>query len=242
MSFNGTRIFRKPVGIKPKYPVAMRPNKYGVMKLTLEGETLRMFKKLFPLHSNRRIAAWFGLSFTTIQRFKRELGLEKNMKAVCREHARDIKRTCEANGYYASLRGKRPSDACIEGARRLRASGFSPLRYLKQTAPARFRATMKKRGESLKATWRKEYLREAYGLDRQTNLRIAPDRISTRAQSYKYVMKRDCNYFYDPDDPRTVLYDNETRRDPRREKRAAERGLRVLPADDYSNAEAMLSK
>lgn len=56
MSFGNTVTFRKPVGIAPRYPVKMVPNKCGCLTHVLEGETQRMFRKLWPIHSNRLIS------------------------------------------------------------------------------------------------------------------------------------------------------------------------------------------
>lgn len=116
------------------------------MEYYLEGELKEKFCKLFPIHSNRRLCTWFGLSFATLQRFRREFGLEKNMKAICKEHGRDIKKICEKNGYYESLRGRRPSEACLEATRKLRAEGFHPFKQLRKNNPRKYRKVMKARG------------------------------------------------------------------------------------------------
>ena len=46
----------------------------GCPKYYLEGEIKERFIKLFPKHSNRRLMEWFGISFSTLQRFKKDLG------------------------------------------------------------------------------------------------------------------------------------------------------------------------
>ena len=207
-----TKTFRKPVGVTPLYPVTRTVTKWGKEKYVLEGKTLRMFKKLFPIHSNRRIAEWFGLSHTSIERFKRELKLKKNMEAIRREQAEDIKRTCEANGYYASLRGKAPSKAAIEGARRLRASGFVPILALKERNPERYREVMRQRSETRKKMYAKECMRVKYGLERKTRLLISELTDSRRAAVQKCSMIAQNNYFADPDHPSWVCYDSGTRR------------------------------
>lgn len=73
---------------------------------------------------------WFGIGFPTLQRFKRELGLEKDMKAIRKQQAKDAKKICERNGYYDSLRGKAPSEACLEAIRKRHAAGFCPIKQL----------------------------------------------------------------------------------------------------------------
>ena len=109
MSFRNTKTPNKPT-TPSKWKVPMRPNeKSGVMEYYLEGELKERFCKLFPKNSNRRMMTWFGIGFSTMQRFKREFGLEKDMKSIIRQQAKDTKRICEKNGYYASIRGKTPS-------------------------------------------------------------------------------------------------------------------------------------
>ena len=131
MSFRNTKTPSKPT-TPAKWQVPMRPNPTSGMKeYYLEGELKERFCKLFPKNSNRRMMAWFGIGFSTMQRFKREFGLEKDMQAIRKQQAKDIKKICERNGYYDSIRGKAPSEACLEATRQLRASGFHPMKQLK---------------------------------------------------------------------------------------------------------------
>ena len=233
MSFRNTKTPLKPTK-KAKWQVPMRPStKNGVSAYYLEGELKERFCKLFPKNSNRRMMAWFGLSFFTLQRFKREFGLEKDMKSIIRQQINDTKKICERNGYYDSLRGKKPSEASIEGTRKLRASGFHPLKQLKANNPRKYKQLMRKKSEHRKELYRKERLRAFYGLERQTNLRIPADSLSHRASSQKYAMIKACNYFADPlGDPHVICYDSETKRSARREATAAKHGLKVVEADE----------
>ena len=233
MSFNNTKTPLKPT-TAAKWQVPMRPNeKSGVKEDYLEGELKERFCKLFPKNSNRRMMAWFGISFSTVQRFKREFGLEKDMQAVRKQQAKDIKKICERNGYYASIRGKAPSDACLEATRRLRASGFHPMKQLKANNPRKYKRLMRKKSEQRKELWRKEQLRAFYGLERKTNLRIPSSPLSHSASSHKHAMIKCCNYFPDPlGDPHIICYDSETQRSARREATAAKHGLKVVEADE----------
>ena len=212
----------------------MRPStKNGVSAYYLEGELKERFCKLFPKNSNRRMMAWFGLSFSTLQRFKREFGLEKDMKSIIRQQANDTKKICERNGYYASLRGKKPSEACFDGARKLFASGFHPMKQLKANNPRKYRKLMRKKSEQRKELWRKERLRAFYGLERQTNLRIASSPLSHSASAHKHAMIKCCNYFADPlGDPHVICYDSDTQRSAQREATAAKHGLKIVEADE----------
>lgn len=233
MSFNNTKTPIKPA-TAAKWQVPMRPNeKSGVKEYYLEGELKDRFCKLFPKNSNRRMMAWFGISFSTLQRFKCECGLEKDMKAIRKQQAKDIKKICERNGYYASIRGKAPSEACMEAARQLRAAGFHPMKQLKANNPRKYKQLMRKKSEQRKELWRKERLRAFYGLDRQTNLRIPSSPLSHSASSHKHAMIKCCNYFADPlGDPHIICYDSDTQRSARREATAAKYGLKVVEADE----------
>ena len=233
MSFRNTKSPLKPT-TPAKWQVPMRPNaKSGVKEYYLEGELKERFCNLFPKNTNRRMMTWFGIGFSTLQRFKREFGLEKDMKSIIRQQAKDTKRICERNGYYASIRGKAPSEACLEATRQLRAAGFHPMKQLKANNPRKYKRLMQKKSEQRKELWRKERLRAFYGLDRQTNLRIPTNPMSRRATAQKYAMIKCCNYFPDPDgDPHIICYDSETQRSARRETTAAKHGLKVVKADE----------
>ena len=233
MSFNNTKTPNKPIG-KAKWQVPMRPNaKSGMKEYYLEGELKERFCKLFPKNSNRRMMAWFGLSFSTLQRFKREFGLEKDMQAIRKQQAKDIKKICERNGYYASIRGKAPSEACLEATRQLRAAGFHPMKQLKANNPRKYKRLMRKKSEQRKELWRKEQLRAFYGLERKTNLRIPTSPLSHSASSHKHAMIKACNYFADPlGDPHIICYDSDTQRSAQREATAAKHGLKVVEADE----------
>ena len=233
MSFNNTKTPNKPIG-KAKWQVPMRPNaKSGMKEYYLEGELKERFCKLFPKNSNRRMMKWFGISFSTLQRFKREFGLEKDMQAVRKQQAKDIKKICERNGYYASIRGKVPSEACMEASRQLRASGFHPIKQLKANNPRKYKRLMRKKSEQRKELWRKERMRMVYGLERRTKLRLPLNSLTHAASACKYVMIMECNYFADPDgDSHIICYDSQTRRSARREATAAKHGLKVVEADE----------
>ena len=233
MSFRNTKSPLKPT-TPAKWQVPMRPNaKSGMKEYYLEGELKERFCKLFPKNSNRRMMTWFGIGFSTLQRFKREFGLEKDMPSIIRQQAKDTKRICERNGYYASIRGKAPSEACLEATRQLRAAGFHPMKQLKANNPRKYKRLMQKKSEQRKELWRKERLRQKYDLDRQTSLHIPLNPLSHRASSHKHAMIKCCNYFPDPDgDPRIICYDSETQRSAQREATAAKHGLKVVEADE----------
>lgn len=233
MSFPNTKTPLKPTG-KAKWQVPMRPHPgMGVMEYYLEGELKERFCQLFPKNSNRRMMEWFGISFATLQRFKRELGLEKDMRAIRKQQAKDVKKICEKNGYYDSIRGKAPSEACMEATRKLRASGSHPMKQLRANNPRKYRRLMQKKSEARKELWHKERLRQDYGLERKTSLYVPVNPLPHKASSHKHAMIRTCNYFADPlGDPRVVCYDSQTRRSARREATAEKYGIKVVEGED----------
>ena len=233
MSFNNTKTPLKPT-TPAKWQVPMRPHPgMGVMEYYLEGELKERFCKLFPKNSNRRMMTWFGIGFSTLQRFKREFGLEKDMKSIIRQQAKDTKRICERNGYYASIRGKAPSEACLEAARQLRAAGFHPIKQLKANNPRRYKQLMRKKSEQRKELWRKERMRMVYGLERRTKLRLPLNSLTHAASACKYMMIRECNYFADPDgDSHIICYDSQTRRSEKREATAIRHGFTIVEGED----------
>lgn len=211
----------------------MRPHpRAGSMQYYLEGELKEKFCKLFPIHSNRRLIKWFGISYSTIQRFKRELGLEKDMKAIHKELARDVKRINERNGLYESFRNRKPSPAAIEATRRMRAEGFNPIMICKERNPRKYRQALRKRVASHKETIRKERARVLFGLPQRTKIRVSFNPLTQRASHHKWAMIHHCNYLPDPDHPSCVCYDSEPKRSARREATAVRHGLHVVAADE----------
>ena len=198
------------------------------MAYFLEGELKELFIKNFPVHSNRRIMQWFGLSYSTTQRFARGLGLKKDMARIRKELVRDIKRTCEKNGYYASLRGKSLPENALMGLRKLYEEGFTAISRLKEKSPRKYKKYREKMAESHKEMWRKERLRAKYGLERKTKLNIPFHPMTHRQSSQKHLMIKKYNYFADPDDPHNVCYDSQTRRSERSERTAIRHGLRIV--------------
>lgn len=233
MSWNNTKTPAKPQG-KAKWQLPMGHTEKGCRAYVLEGELLERFRKEYPRHSNRRLMQWFGISFSVLQRLRRELGLQKDMAKIHKERARDVKRVCEKNGYYDSLRGrKRPEAARAKATaalRRLRAEGQSPIRTLKEKSPRKYAAYLRRKSEERKELWRKEYMRHAYGLPRQTKLRMKT--VTHRMSAQKHLMIKRKNYFADPDHPDWVCYDAQTLRCERMEATARKHGLKVVEGDE----------
>ena len=231
MSYSGTKTPAKPTGVA-KWQVPKRRNKNGQPAYVLEGELRELFIENFPIHSNRRIMQWFGLSHSTTQRFARGLGLKKDMTRIRKELVRDIKRTCEKNGYYDSLRGKSLPENALIGLRKLYEGGFSAISRLKEKSPRKYKKYREKMSESHKDMWRKERLRAKYGLERKTKLNIPFHPMTHKQSSCKHYMIKKYNYFADPDDRHAVCYDSQTRRSERSERTAIRHGLRIVEGSE----------
>ena len=154
------------------------------------------------------------------------------MKAIRRQLTKDVKKTCEENGWYDSLRGNPTSEACREGSRRLRASGFCPLKALKKKNPRRYKAYLRRRSEDHKELWRKERLREEYGLERKTKLNIPQRPMKGAAASFKNMMTHRLNYFSVPGHTWWIAYDSETNRSERSEATARKHGFEIIEGED----------
>lgn len=201
MAFTKTPL--KPKG-KAKWQLPMKAGKSGNLTFYLpDGELRERFIKLYPIHFNEKLMRWFGISHTTLHRFARQCGLKKDMKTIKKKHAAAVKRICEKNGYYDSLRGKRPSEASIEAARK----------------------TIKK----LIADERRRIL---FGLPQKTKLRVTLTPITNRMSAQKRDMIHKHNYFADKEHPTWVCYDSETTRSPRMEATAIRHGLKIIQADE----------
>lgn len=171
---------------KQKYTVPKRRSKAGPMEFYLPDEMVEQFKKDLTNEMNRTVMEWYGISFSTLQRFKRELGVVKDMAKVRHKQAMLTKRICEKNGYYDSLRGNSPSEATIEGIKRKwREDGKHPLQRIKEKNPVRYKRIMKKRSQHRKELFATERRRYELTLMPLTN-------IPTHLYSCHYTKSQTC--------------------------------------------------
>lgn len=229
MSFNNTKTPTKPNG-KAKYPVPKRRSEKGQMEYYLTPELEKEFRRLFPITMNRRMMELFGISFSTLQRFKRELGLVKNETTIRKKLAKQVKKICEDNGYYDSLRGKQPSEQCRQAIHEKFASGWHPMKAMKAKNPRKYKKTLQRRSEERKALIAKEKKHIRWGLSQSTGLHLPFD-IFTRSQvSHRHnALKRgyllgDMAEF--SGERYTIFYDKDTKRSPRFEQNCINDGFR----------------
>ena len=210
----------------------------GALTYYMTPELESRFRKLYPVTMNRDMMQLFGISFSTMERFKRELGLQKNMRTIRHKHAQVVKRICEDNGYYDSLRGKQPSEACIEACRRKRASGFHPLTALKQKNPRKYRRVVQQLSEARKELVRKEKIRVEWGLGQDTKIHIPYDPYGRKRSIFKNTCKA-VGYIpgnaNEPAERWKIFYTPDTKRGRIRERNGEKLGFKFEPlsVSDY---------
>ena len=92
MSFRNTKTpTLAEIEGKARYQVPTRLVR-GVKTFYLTPEVEKHFRRLYPVTMNRDMMRIFGISFSTMQRFKRELGLQKKMRTIRHKQAQLAKR------------------------------------------------------------------------------------------------------------------------------------------------------
>lgn len=192
----------------------------------------------FPEEENSRLMDVSGMTRSTLHRFARQLKLQKSesgLKRIKKRQARHIKNVCERNGYYDSLRGHAPSEACLEGSReRWRKVRAGEVNHpFKDMPTRRYNAMRKRQGENRRELIRKEQMRELYGLPRQTRIRM-PMKKYTRSQTCHRCNALKRGYFVMADcseqsgERYNIYYDQDTQRSELFERNLVKDGFRVL--------------
>ena len=192
----------------------------------LTDEQREWFCKWFPEEENSRLMKASGMNHSTLHRFARELGLTKSPKGIKRirkRQAAHIKRLCERNGYYDSMRGRQPSEACLKATAQMwkdirEGKREHPASIMKRENPRKYRKWMENRSKERKETIRKEMRRVLYGMERKTRLKcIVMCKYTRRQVAHRYnALKRgyiimdDCSE--QGGERYNIYYDNETKR------------------------------
>ena len=71
----------KSIISKPKYPIPLKSTS-GFPKYCLEGEVKEKFFELYPTHTHPELMQLFGVSYSTIARFAKQYGLQKNIEVI----------------------------------------------------------------------------------------------------------------------------------------------------------------
>ena len=216
---------------------------YGgtTMKWVLTPEQREWLCKWFPEVENSRLMTASGMSHSTLHRFAREFHLtksERGLRGIKKRQAAHIKRVCEKNGYYASLRGHPLSEACMQGTARMwqeirEGKREHPTRILKRTNPRKYRKWMQRKSEERRETIRKELLRVKYGLERKTRLKaVVMCKYTRRQTSHRYnalrrgyIVMEDCSE--SGGERYNIYYDDQTHRSEKFEKNLISDGFNV---------------
>ena len=227
----------------PPFPGVLTKQKTGyAYAWVLTPEQREWLCKWFPEEENSRLLAASGMSHSTLHRFARQFHLTKSkagMKRIKRRHARQIKRVCERNGYYASLRGRPVSEATRQGSARMwqeihEGKREPPTRVMKRKNPQKYRQYIQRRSEQRRETIRKEFLRVKYGLERKTRLRCIVMCKYTRSQTCHrynalrrgYYVMEDCSE--QGGERYNIYYDDQTVRSEKFEKNLLKDGFQIL--------------
>ena len=229
-------------GTLTKKPVSSGRGYGGTtMKWVLTEEQREWLCRWFPEVENSRLMTASGMSHSTLHRFAREFHLtksERGLRGIKKRQAAHIKRVCERNGYYASLRGHPVSEACMQGTARMwqeirEGKREHPTRILKRTNPRKYRKWMQRKSEERRETIRKELLRVKYGLERKTRLKaVVMCKYTRRQTSHRYnalrrgyIVMEDCSE--SGGERYNIYYDNQTHRSEKFENNLISDGFNV---------------
>ena len=212
------------------------------MKYVMTDEQKEWLCKWFPEVENTKLMEVSGMRHSTLHRFARELGLTKSVKGlhgIMKRHAKLCKKINEANGYYASLRGKQPSEACRKATVQMwqdirDGKREHPAHVMKRTNPRKYRKWMQRKSEERKETIRKEKLRVLYGMERKTKLKCIVMCKFTRRQTMHrynalkrgYIIMEDCSEY--GGERYNIYYDEQTERTPIFEQNLLKDGFKLL--------------
>ena len=212
-----------------------------VKACVLTDEQRAWFCKWFPEEENSLLMKASGMTHSTLHRFARELGLTKSPKGIKRirkRQAAHIKRVCERNGYYDSMRGRQPSEACLKATVQMwqdirEGKREHPLSIMKRENPRKYRKWMENRSKERKETIRKEMRRVLYGMERKTRLKCIVMCKYTRRQVFHrynalkrgYIIMEDCSE--QGGERYNIYYDNETQRSSIFEKNLLKDGFHL---------------
>ena len=199
--------------------------------IVLTPEQEAWLRRWYPEEENSRLMKASGMSHSTLHRFAREFGLTKSpagWKRIKKRQAAHIKRVCEKNGYYDSLRGKQPSEACRKASAKMwdeihEGKRDHPFKIMRRKNPRKYQKCMQRKSEQRKETIRREMQRVVYGLERKTRLKcivmykFTSSQLNHRSNALKrgYIIMEDCseqsgeryNIYYDELTERSALFE-----------------------------------
>lgn len=211
-----------------------------VMAWVLTAEQKAWLCKWFPEEENSRLMAASGLKWSALHRFAREFGLVKSaagIKRIKKRQAAHIKRLCTQNGYYDSLRGRQPSEACRKAGLQMwqdirDGKREHPFAVLRRTNPRKYRKWQERKSRERKEACRMERNRMVYMIGRKTKINVMVHPFSRRQVAHRYnALKR--GYFVMEDcseqsgERYNIYFDEDTQRAPLFEKNLVADGFKV---------------
>lgn len=213
----------------------VRVSPHGRIRLT--DEQVAWLCKWFPLVENIKLQQMSGLSHSALHRYARMLHLKKSEegeKGIRHRATRKAMKTCKENGYYDSLKGRKPSQACLDAWKTvvMKPGYINPIQRIRMDDPKRYRMIMRRSGKNRSELIRKERLREIYGLPKKTKLHL-PLTPYTRSQTTHRHNALKRGYLLNPDikdmkDRFVIFYDSETERSEKFEKNLIKDGFTVV--------------
>lgn len=223
MAFRDTKTPLKPK-VKAKWQLEKVKNRY-----VLTPEQEKNLRRLYATEMNLTLMKWFGISHTSLHRLARKMGLKKDMNVIRKHHADQVRRTCEENGYYASLRGRVPQKA-LEAYKAKVATGWSLTTWLKENYPEKHAERARKARLTRIANMKKERRRRRAGLDARTREHMPQFNYSARERNQRYSAKARGyilgDYRENSGERYTIFFDGETRRSQKFEKSCEMSGFR----------------
>lgn len=218
-----------------------QPGKHNSMTYVLTDEQEAWLCRWFPEVENKILAGMMGIAQSSVNRLASKLGLVKSkqgMRGIKKRQAAHVKRLCEKNGYYDSLRGKPVSDACKAATARMwqeirEGKREHPAVIMKRKNPRKYKKWMENRSQSRKEVIRKERLRMKYDMPRQTRLTIVVLNRYTKSQTCHrynalrrgYIVMEDCSE--QSGERFNIYYDSNTRRTEQFEKNLIKDGFKI---------------
>lgn len=223
MAFSPTPL--KPKG-KSKFQLAAERNR----KIVMTEEQEKEFIRLFPTTFNVKLMKMFGLSHSTLHRIARRLQLHKDNQAIHRKHVKQITKANWANGHYDSLKGKAPSQACLDAYRKKLDEGFNLQEYLKENFPRELKRGQKKATRKREEARARDRRRVEIGLSQLTKFNLPAIKYTRTQLNHRYnALKR--GYILGSTDERhgermVLFYDKDTTRNDKFEKNCIKDGFR----------------
>lgn len=198
--------------------------------------------RLYPTTPNSVLMAVSGIKHSALHRFARKWGLVKSeagLNRIRKYQAKVARKTCEENGYYDSIRGRQPSEACMEGSarrwERVRAGlADSPVAIFRKAHPRAYKKMLAQWAQGRRDLIHKERMRLKYGLTRKTKLVVVVEHPYKRSQvSHRYnAVKKG---YLVPEHPSeasgerfNIYYDEQTERSELFERNLVADGFTVL--------------